>query len=76
MAPSQPPQDAVDCVAYLNEAWTPYHSVLASCKQLMAAGFQVLLIILHILNFSLPFPPQKKMGAFSLFFVKEVNEVC
>ena len=39
MAP--PPQEAVDCVAYLNEAWTPYHSVLASCKQLIAAGFQV-----------------------------------
>ena len=41
MAPPQPPQEAVDCVAYLNEAWTPYHSVLASCKQLLAAGFQV-----------------------------------
>jgi hypothetical protein len=40
MAPP-PCQDAVDCVAYLNEAWTPYHSVLASCKQLLAAGFQV-----------------------------------
>jgi len=42
MAPPRapPPQEAVDCVAYLNDAWTPYHSVLATCKELLAAGFQ------------------------------------
>ena len=41
MAPvPDPPAEAVDCVAYLNEAWTPYHVVLASCKRLMAAGFE------------------------------------
>lgn len=37
----EPPKEAVDCVAYLNEAWTPYHAVLASCKRLVQAGFQV-----------------------------------
>ena len=35
-----PPPEALDLVAYLNEAWTPYHAVLASCKRLMAAGFE------------------------------------
>lgn len=38
--PNAPPPEAVDLVAYLNEAWTPYHAVLASCKRLMAAGFE------------------------------------
>jgi hypothetical protein len=28
-------------VQYLNEAWTPYHAVLASCRRLLATGFQV-----------------------------------
>lgn len=41
MPPPQPPQEAVDMVTYLNDAWTPYHSVLASCRQLVAAGFEV-----------------------------------
>ena len=36
-----PPPEAVDCVAYLNEAWTPYHAVLASCRRLAAAGYEV-----------------------------------
>ena len=36
-----PPQEAVDCVGYLNKAWTPYHSVLASCEELIAAGYKV-----------------------------------
>ena len=35
-----PPPEAVDC-AYLNEAWTPYHAVLASCRRLAAAGYEV-----------------------------------
>ena len=40
MAPvPDPPAEAVDCVAYLNEAWTPYHAVLASCARLRANGF-------------------------------------
>ena len=38
--PNAPPPEAVDLVEYLNEAWTPYHAVLASCKRLMAAGFE------------------------------------
>ena len=38
--PHAPPPEAVDLVEYLNEAWTPYHAVLASCKRLMAAGFE------------------------------------
>lgn len=38
--PNAPPPEAVDLVAYLNEAWTPYHAVLASCKRLIAAGFE------------------------------------
>ena len=37
----EPPKEAADCVAYLNEAWTPYHAVLASCKRLVQAGFKV-----------------------------------
>ena len=37
----EPPKEATDCVAYLNEAWTPYHAVLASCKRLVQAGFKV-----------------------------------
>ena len=43
MAPGggEPPQEAVDAVAYFNEAWTPYHAVLATCRRLVDAGYEV-----------------------------------
>ena len=43
MAPGggTPPQEAVDAVAYFNEAWTPYHAVLATCRRLIDAGYEV-----------------------------------
>ena len=43
MAPGggEPPQEAVDAVAYFNEAWTPYHAVLATCRRLIDAGYEV-----------------------------------
>jgi aspartyl aminopeptidase len=39
--PAPPPEEAAALVAYLNEAWTPWHAVLETCKQLKAEGFQV-----------------------------------
>ena len=41
MAP-EPAKEAVDAVAYFNEAWTPYHAVLATCRRLIDAGYEVL----------------------------------
>ena len=40
MAP-EPAKEAVDAVAYFNEAWTPYHAVLATCRRLIDAGYEV-----------------------------------
>ena len=50
MSPPTPSPEAEDLVSYLNEAWTPYHAVLASCKRLLDAGFKVrneLLLLTH-----------------------------
>ena len=39
-SPHAPPEEAAALVAYLNEAWTPWHAVLQTCKQLKAEGSQ------------------------------------